>query len=194
MPSYHLEELTISSSDLSTSLLWILGNSQHTLRRLHLAATIGLTSDLLLHIFLLLGNSLTDLSLSIDRDDFATPPSDALPGSILAPLVCLETLSVTTDSLFKDDLLEHLGSVEKLQEVMLCFPAFRYAPIQAFLQREPVALRELTLDTWFVPLAFLETSQSIYKRLLAGTAGRSGPIISGSCWRASARAGLSQSF
>lgn len=104
IPSYRLEELNLSSSHLHISLLWILGNSQHTLHRLHLAATIGLTSDLLSHLFLLLGNNLTDLSLAIDRDDFATPPSDALPGSILAPLVCLETLSVTTDSLFQDDL------------------------------------------------------------------------------------------
>jgi hypothetical protein len=97
IPTYHLHDLELVSCDVSDStLLWVFGNSRGSLRHLSLSATTGLTPDVLEYLLSLVGDTLVDLGLSLDRDDFVTPQNDPLPGSIFAPLVALENLVLST--------------------------------------------------------------------------------------------------
>ncbi|BGP37474.1 hypothetical protein JCM10450v2_001380 [Rhodotorula kratochvilovae] len=152
MPSYHLTELNLVSSDLSSAtLLWLLGDSLATLRTLSLSACTGLSADILEHLFSFVGPSMQTLNLAIDLDDLhASSSSVPLDSAILAPLKALTSFQLSTDTLFGDSLLLQLVALPSLAHASLCFPSFDIDVVKrALVTLSPEhALKHLTLDAW----------------------------------------------
>ncbi|BGP18945.1 hypothetical protein JCM10213_001957 [Rhodosporidiobolus nylandii] len=170
VPSYHLTDLTIISADLSGStLLWLLGSSGTSLKRLNLAATTGLTKDVIAHLFSLVGGTLDTLLLSLDIDDLDPSSSaDPLDNSLLSPLTALKSFNLSTDTLFADSVLETLVTLPSVQSISLCFPSFSHAVVMRALEAvraKPGGLRCLTLDAW--ETATLWTEEERYQALKA---------------------------
>ncbi|ORY90647.1 hypothetical protein BCR35DRAFT_299196 [Leucosporidium creatinivorum] len=149
-PSYRLQGLRLVSCELQApTLLWLLGSSGSSLRQLTLSATSGLDSEVLSHIFKLVGPTLEQLSLSLDRDDFTVPRPDMLDPTILAPLLNLKVIMLSTDQMFGDDVLAQLALLPRLESATLAFlTAFRHSSVDAFLANDLHTLDSLVLDTW----------------------------------------------
>ncbi|GAA5864005.1 hypothetical protein JCM8547_005306 [Rhodosporidiobolus lusitaniae] len=157
LPTYQLVDLTLISVDLSHStLLWLLGSSGKSLKRLNLAATSGLSKDVLKHVFELVGPTLEVLLLSLDIDDLhPSSSSEPLDNAILSPLTALTSFSLSTDTVFADTVLSELvdsSTHPNLSTVSLCFPSFDFLTVLSALSSIPVgeggALKSLVLDAW----------------------------------------------
>ncbi|GAA5987538.1 hypothetical protein JCM11641_007179 [Rhodosporidiobolus odoratus] len=173
MPTYRLTDLTIISADLSNStLLWLLGLSSTSLKRLNLAAVTGLTKEVLSHLFTLVGPSLEILLLSLDIDDLhPSSSSDSLDNSILAPLKALQSFNLSTDTVFLDTVLQTLVTLPELRIISLCFPSFGCEVVKRAIEIVPVStrdeeksndwegLRRLTLDAWETSTMWEETER-----------------------------------
>lgn len=148
--SYRLEGLRLVSCELQApTLLWLLGSSGRSLRQLTLSATSGLDSEVLAHIFKLVGPTLEQLSLSLDRDDFVVPRPATLDPDILAPLVNLKVIMLSTDQMFGDNVLPQLALLPRLECATLAFlTAFAHSSVDAFLANDLSTLDSLVLDTW----------------------------------------------
>lgn len=150
-PSYQLEGLRLVNCNVDGStLLWLLGGSACSLTRLTLSATSGLDAETLAHILKLVGPTLQLLNLAVDRDDFASPRPDSLDPAMLAPLVNLRSIILSSDQMFGDeDVLCRLAALPRLQNATLAFVlAFRHSNVAAFLENDLPTLDTLILDTW----------------------------------------------
>ncbi|GAA5928959.1 hypothetical protein JCM1841_006430 [Sporobolomyces salmonicolor] len=150
LPTYHLTDLAVVSAALPDStLLWLLGNSACSLRSLNLAATTGLSAEVLSDLFELVGPTLENLFLSVDLDDLA-PASSSTPlnSSILAPLGNLTSFNLSTDSAFLEEVLETLATLPRIRSIVLCFPSFSYRVARTATEHASASLRHLTLDSW----------------------------------------------
>ncbi|GAA5898891.1 hypothetical protein JCM6882_004024 [Rhodosporidiobolus microsporus] len=187
LPTYRLTDLTIISVDLTNStLLWLLGSSGSSLKRLNLAATSGLTASLLSHLFTLVGPTLEVLLLSLDIDDLHPSTSaDVLDNAILAPLTALKTFNLSTDSVFADSVVETLVALPSIESISLCFPGFSHPIVLRAVQSVPVPtppppegaggekkrsglLSSLVLDAWETNTMWEESER--FELLCAGEA------------------------
>ncbi|GAA5836834.1 hypothetical protein JCM11251_005800 [Rhodosporidiobolus azoricus] len=151
IPKYRLTDLTLISVDLNNStLLWLLGSSGSSLKRLNLAATSGLTREVISHLFTLVGPTLEVLLLSLDIDDLHPSSSDVLDNSLLSPLRALKTFNLSTDSVFADTVIETLVALPAIGSISLCFPAFSHATVLRAVEslERASGLSNLVLDAW----------------------------------------------
>ncbi|GAA6042828.1 hypothetical protein JCM8097_004449 [Rhodosporidiobolus ruineniae] len=165
-PSYRLTNLTLISCDL-TDLLWLVGKSGSSLKRLNIAATAGLSKEVLTHLFQLVGPTLEVLLLSLDIDDLHPSSSaDPIDNAVVRPLQKLKVCNLSTDTAFSETILNELVVLPLIHTISLCFPAFTPSVVQSAVESVPVPsaasrkagvkgneakplmTRELTLDAW----------------------------------------------
>ncbi|GAA5979641.1 hypothetical protein JCM10908_002995 [Rhodotorula pacifica] len=154
-PTYRLRDLHLLSCSLADStLLWLLGNSAKSLKQLNLGGCSGLTSDILALVFEVIGPTLESLIITLDADDLSvTSGARSIRCDIVKGLVQLRTVSLSTDSVFREEILHDLIALPELESVSLCYPSFTYAVVKEALASAPPTskLEKLYLDAWETP-------------------------------------------
>ncbi|GAA5968942.1 hypothetical protein JCM8115_002159 [Rhodotorula mucilaginosa] len=162
-PTYRLESLHLLSCNLADStVLWLLGNSTKTLKQLNLCGCSGLTSDVLSDVFEVLGSTLETLVLTLDVDDLtAAPGPQSIRSEVVEALVQLRVVSISTDSVFPEDIVHTLVALPLVESISLCYPSFTYAIIRGALASLTPAskLEKLYLDAWETPDMWTETER-----------------------------------
>ncbi|KWU41009.1 hypothetical protein RHOSPDRAFT_37459 [Rhodotorula sp. JG-1b] len=162
-PTYRLESLHLLSCNLADSIvLWLLGNSAKTLKQLNLCGCSGLTSEILAQVFEVLGPTLETLVLTLDVDDLAAVPGpQSVRSEVVETLVQLRVVSVSTDSVFPEDIVHTLVALPLVESISLCYPSFTYAIVKDDLASLPPAskLEKLYLDAWETPDMWTETER-----------------------------------
>ena len=168
-PTYRLESLHLLSCNLADSIvLWLLGNSAKTLKQLNLCGCSGLTSEILAQVFEVLGPTLETLVLTLDVDDLAAVPGpQSVRSEVVETLVQLRVVSVSTDSVFPEDIVHTLVALPVVESISLCYPSFTYAIVKDALASLPPAskLEKLYLDAWETPDMWTETERWDFAQL-----------------------------
>lgn len=162
-PTYRLGSLHLLSCNLADSaILWLLGNSAKTLRQLNLCGCSGLTSEVLALVFEVLGSTLETLVLTLDVDDLAAASGpQSIRSEVVATLVELRVVSVSTDAVFPEDIVHTLAALPLVESISLCYPSFTYAIVRDALASLPPGskLEKLYLDAWETPDMWTETER-----------------------------------
>ncbi|BGP53450.1 hypothetical protein JCM8202_001093 [Rhodotorula sphaerocarpa] len=162
-PTYQLVELHLISCELAdATLLWLLGNSAASLKRLNISGCSGLTPETLANVFAAIGRTLETLIFSVDMDDLANASgSRSLSTDLIKPLVGLRTINLSTDSVFPEEILHELVALPYLEDISLSYPSFECRIVKDALAALPLenTWSTLYLDAWEAPDLWDETQR-----------------------------------
>lgn len=162
-PTYQLVELHLISCELAdATLLWLLGNSAASLKRLNISGCSGLTPETLANVFAAVGRTLETLILSVDMDDLANASgSRSLSTDLIKPLVGLRTINLSTDSVFPEEIFHELVALPYLEDISLSYPSFECRIVKDALAALPLVntWSTLYLDAWEAPDLWDETQR-----------------------------------